>query len=500
MRTTLKIVGMMTLVAGLGLGGDVLANCQGEGPYEVIQCGQQTWFAVPPAGSGAVTAQWWQLGFGNATNAVDPTGSLGIDGSGFYYDAVVNYSTTWVGNDSGAAQLDIRDASFIGGPPGSLCFSSAANWAAPGVDGCSDNDRLALTVPGVGINQSDAFLNRYWAGATAGTLRYSNQVDSPMATLLKESNGLNFALAFFATTSRGQSATDIASGGFSMNALSNGDPNPVTSRNDVVPWQPVPQPSISADFVNPADKLNSARILAVSWTPIRLVHDGTTRKCRNAANTADCSTLGTLAGSAVGVGVLDQGPLAHYVLEQTPYASGACGTAWTAVGNMVNDPASSTSATVAPNTCVRLKTMFGRTPQVNYVQSVLDGAATAAMWDGAVRGKLGDVGYHVVSRTTVIGGSAVSQKATLTVVEKNKNALTVKWETSSELNVTGFDIVGIDNKGGKQVIGTAACKSCTTGLSESYTQVIAAGQSKGYKKVQVVMQPSGEGSNVLDLK
>jgi hypothetical protein len=503
----------MAVVAGLGLVDQVFANCQGEGPYEVIQCGQQTWFAPPPTGTGTIKSQWWQLGFGNATNAPDPTASKGIDGSGFYYYA--GYSTVFLGIDSGQTgvgtfqPLDLAPAALVGGPVGALCFSSAANWGAPGVDGCPDNNRASLTVPAPGADGSPTpknLLNPYFAGTVIGTLRYNQQVDSPMAVLLTESSGRNFALAFFATASRGASPTrenDASSGNYQMGALINGDPNPVrVGQNNIVPWQPVPDPNIAATFVNPGDTVNSDRILAVSWSPIRLVHDGSVRKCRNATNTADCTTLGTLAGNTVGVGVLDQGPLAHYMVEKTPLnpTTLLCDSTWVSAGPAVDHPASSTSVTVGPNTCVRLTTAFGRSPQVTFVSSIASDATSTAMWDASVRGRLGDIGYGVSSAARQIGGPQVSQQAVLTVATKNKNAVTVKWQTTTELNITGFDIVGIDQRGGRKVLASAACKSCTTGLGESYTQVVPAGQLQGSKKIQVVMKPSGEASNILDVK
>lgn len=510
MKRALKIVGLMAVVAGLGLGDQALANCQGEGPYEVIQCGQQTWFATPPSGTGVISSQWWQLGFGNATNPVDATGSKGLDGSGFYYYA--GYPTEFVGIDNGVAVLDLAPAGFIGGPAGSLCFSSAANWAAPGVDGCVDNNRNFGTVsaPGAAVPAAPKdLLNPYFAGTTVGTLRYNQQLDSPMAVLLTESNGLNFALAFFATASRGPSPVrenDTSSGNYQMGALINGDPNPVrVGQNNIVPWQPVPSPTIAATFVNPTDTTNSDRILAINWTPIRLVHDGSVRKCRNLANTADCTTLGTRPGNTVGIGVLDQGTLARYVVEKTNLDSGTstCGSTWVPAdpnAAAVEHPGSSTTVTVGPNTCVRLRTSFGRPPQIAYVSSVAGDTDSIAMWDAAVRGKLGDIGYSVASRAQKVGGPLVSQKAVLTVAAKNKNALTVKWETNTELNITGFDIVGIDQRGGRKVLASAACKSCTTGLGESYTEVVQAGQLHGSKKIQVVIKPSGETSNILDVK
>ena len=94
----------------------------------------------------------------------------------------------------------------------------------------------------------------------------------------------------------------------------------------------------------------------------------------------------------------------------------------------------------------------------------------------------------------------VSQKATLTLASRERGSLHVAFATDTELNVTGFDIVGIDGKGGKKVLGSVACSQCTTGLSASYDELIPGAKVQGSKKVQVVMQPSGAVSNTLDLK
>src|SRR5262249_37779715 len=147
-------------------------------------------------------------------------------------------------------------------------------------------------------------------------------------------------------------------------------------------------------FVDPLNPSTSDRIVTMTWTPIRLVHDNSTRPCFTPAN-VPCSTL----GGATGVGVLDQGPLAHYVIEKATLNAGtsSCLNDWTAAGPAVDHPANTTNATVPPNTCVRLKTSFGRTPSASM------GPTGATNWDNAVRGKLGDIGYNVVSGARKIG-------------------------------------------------------------------------------------------------
>jgi hypothetical protein len=182
-------------------------------------------------------------------------------------------------------------------------------------------------------------------------------------------------------------------------------------------------------------------------------------------------------------------------------ATGLCGTTWTKVaGASVNHPTNTMNASgIAPQTCVRLATRFGRTQTTPF-----NPAATTVARDAnrlaAQTGRLGDLGYQVESRATKVGGPTVSQKATLTVASKNKNMITVSWETTSELSVTGFDILGIDAKGGTKVVGSKTCTQCNSGLGASYTELIPSGTFQGSKKVQIRMQPSGDLSNTLDLK
>jgi hypothetical protein len=202
------------------------------------------------------------------------------------------------------------------------------------------------------------------------------------------------------------------------------------------------------------------------------------------------------------VGVLDQGPLIHYDMETTALTGGTCGTTWTKIsGASVDHPGTTMNVVgVAPQTCVRLATRVGRTPAQAFRLTPLTAATRDLNRLDAQTGKLGDIGYQVESAATKIGGPAVSQKATLTVASKNKNMIMVSWETTSELSVTGFDILGIDGKGGVKVVGSKTCTQCNSGLGASYTELIPSGTFQGSKKVQIRMQPSGDLSNTLDLK
>jgi hypothetical protein len=261
MLKVLKLAASVAVTASLGLAGAAFANCQGEGPYEFRQCGI-TWFDPPPAGSGAVSTFWWSVGYGNA-NGFQSATNAAQDGSGFLPTPLPG---VFCGNDSGTlntVDLGLIDASQFGGPPGSLCFGAISNWGSPGIDGCGDINRNAAG-GGAAVGVSDNYLNIYWVPAYGpGVLYYASQVDAPMGVVMKESNGLNFALAFYATRSRGKDPADFSPGDYNVGALINGGPS--TTGPNVIQWQPVPQPVISAVLANPADP-NSLRNLTLTWT------------------------------------------------------------------------------------------------------------------------------------------------------------------------------------------------------------------------------------------
>ena len=501
MKNNLKLMTVLGVVALASVAGQaVLANCvEPSGQvYEVRQCAKRTWFAALPGGATIASTQWWALGFGN-TGAVQSGANTSSDGSAFVPTPLPG---VFIGMDSGnldAVGLDLVDAAplGIGAPAGTKCFSSRANWGAPGVDSCIDANRNDTAGFGA-ASGSDSYLNIYWdTNVGVGTRYFNHQLDPPMGVLLKDSTGTRFALAFFASQTRNQDPNDLTSGELDMGALVNGDPGP--SGNNVVAWQSVPEPNTSSTLSNPADT-NSPRNVTMTWTAARVITDNSTRPCFQSDGVTPCTSL----GGATGVGVNDQGPLVHYEMESAALNTGTntCDTTWTVVpGTTVNHPATTTSASgIAPNTCLRLRTRFGRTPSASF-----NPAATTTARDAnrlaAQTGTLGDLGYSVSSTARRIGGATVSQNAVLTVATRNKNTVTVTWNTTSELSVTGFDIVGIDAKGARKVVASSvACKACTTGLGASYTELVAGNKFEGSKKVAIVMQPSGVTSNSLDLK
>jgi len=478
MKTGWKILAALALVAGLGMAADgVYAACSNEGHlgYPIVQCGNRTWFAPPPAGSGPITVAWWQLGFGNA----NVNTGLGTNGAGFV-------SPNFNGNDTGIvtnfADLDFVDATFIGGPPGSMCFSSATNWIAGGIDGCADDTRDGATGTLYAYSRDDNILNKYFNGLGPGngpTLDY--QTDNAMAFLITEGSGKAFALAFLANLTRNGDPLDGSEGSFQFAKIINGDNNTqVPPQPTVIPWQPIPSPSISATFSIPGDT-SSPRILAMSWTGVRLVHDGSNRPSTDTSNFPD-----TANGGSAGVGVMNMGRLVRYSVEQSPMdAVGNCTGVWTPIPGSTTGNTQAT-VTVPQNNCVRLTSAFGRTPS-GLTPSVIT----------ARRGQLGDIGYQVSSAAIKIGGSLVSQKVSISSVKKSGGSLIVDFSSSTELNVSKFSIYGVDQKGKETLLGSTNCTSCTTGLGNGYSVTV---KGAGVKSVYVVMDPSGEKSDVVSVR
>jgi len=395
----------------------VYAFCSNEGPYNIRQCstptGTPAWFAPPPAGSGTLSAAWWQIGMGNRA-VVDPTqgaSSNPIDGDGFIDTPNPG---RFIGNDSGALTIGMADgtqsggmdlisATDVGGPPGSLCFSVSASWALF-LDGCADQNRTYSST-GNTVDISDYYLNPYFSAATGGRGIYSDYalVDSAMGVLLTESTSRHFALAFFSSTTRAHNENDIFDRGFDMGALINGDPNPIDARNNIVPWQDVPFPFVQI-VSGPSPNLD----LRLTWPSIRIVHDGSSRP-----NTA--ATIDPISGRHVlgldpnglpltGVGVLQEPVLARYQVEYRAFDSGTTcdpNAAWTNVGPplfqapQINQVLESL-VTVPEDVCVRLRTTFGRVPTATFRTTPATATTRNQNRFDAQAGRLGDLGYEVV--------------------------------------------------------------------------------------------------------
>ena len=522
MRGSLKILAIVVAVGLVGVSGELLANCnEASTPanYPVRQCitaaGTPSWFAAPPVGSGPVSATWWTLGFGNRP-VVDPSAGANAEptgGSGFITGAVsaTNHGT-WIGNDSGnltvGAATGAPDGGLdlipsVPGGPGSLCFSFGASWGLPFVDGCTDLNRTYGSLGGAG-QVSDGYLNVYWSGVPGAYTQYS-LVDSPMGVLLTEGSNKNFAAAFFSATSRAGSDTDIFDRGFDMGAIDNGNPNPSGGNDNVIPWQAIPEPNVSV-AVDPNDE---SRIVSLSWSHIRLVHDGSSRLNPGATTEGTGRhVLGTPAPA--GVGVLEQPELASYLVETKGIVGADCdaGAPWVSAGaGALVVPATalpagsplSTNVDVAPNSCVRLTTRLGRVP----TQSMrTTGTASTNRTENrldAQAGNFGDVGYQVSGTVRKIGEAFLSAKPVLrkaTIAQKN---LVVEFETLGEFEAQSFDIVAKDRKGNTTVIATVECSQCSSGIGAQYRVDVPVSTLRGASSVYVVMQPAGTASESIDI-
>jgi len=505
----LRIPLVLALVLTLSLAADLLANCRNEGPYPIQQCQSGTYFAPPPAGSGSVSAAWWQLGFGNRS-IVDPTNGFSnnaSDGDGFIDTPLPGI---FIGNDSGSLTIgpidgtptggmDLISAGMIGGPAGSLCFAEGANWALPFLDGCPDNNVLVWL--GGGYDRSDDILNPYWSWLVDGPGTYAThaQLDRPMGFLLTEGTETYFALAFVATESRGKNESDVSPGGFDLGSLVNGDPNPFSGEPNVIPWQPVPQPNYSVSFADPSDS-NSERLVAMSWTPIRLVHDGSIRP--NILTTwIDEDFLRDLLGSmVVGAGVLDQPELARYQVQSRGVDDlDACGSLdnWVDLGTPTIHPERTSTVLVPPDTCIRLCTILGSIPEATLRETPSVGALGFNRFN-AQAAMLGDIGYQVCSRPRLIGGPLLTETTVLRgAVLKGRNTLVVEFETLSESNVTRFDIMAHDRRGDERKLAEVDCLECSTGVGAKYSLEQILPSHRGIKSVFVLTWPSQYRSNEI---
>jgi hypothetical protein len=484
----------MVLLAGTGAFCDQLLAACGDGAiqiYEVEQCPYHAWFEAPPAGSGTVSAAWWQVGFGNLNVNVG-----GINnGSGWRGSPA---PAIFMGNDSGLNTgdpnlLDIGSAVPFGGPAGSLCVgvSGSANWARPGIDGCADNVRTGLGPKG--YSKDDNHLNTYYysaltlAGGYLGTYTLAYQTDAPMAVLLTESTGKWYALAMFASTPRPGKENDAAPGNFSMGAISNGVLNTATGQRNIIPWRRVPlgtpgdpnTGTVTATFADPNNPTTSPRILAMTWTgptAASVISDGSTRP------TADTTM------PVSGVGVMDQGPLVRYAVETAPIQAGppiACG-AFATVIPVDPNAGTSTTVTVNPDTCVRLRTIVGRTP-----------FTSTASLANASSGRLGDLQTSTVTNPILVGGSLVSARVVIDSATKKGGEIFVTFHTGAELGTPTYSVRGVGANGKEITLASVPCSACDSGLGGSYTVTVS---GKGGVKSIYIVSSTGDKSNTVQVK
>jgi len=524
----LRVLGVLALVAMFAAAGQVMANCQSEGPYPIRQCstaaGTPSWFAPKPVDGGTISATWWILGAGNRA-AVDPTiGVSGdpVDGDGFIDTPLPG---TFIGVDSGALSvgpvtgnpdggLDLINAAVGAGTPlamGGLCFSASANWAIPFVDGCSDQNRLYSALGGGG-DFSDDYQDPYFSGATGGPGIFSDYalVDAPMGVLLTESNNKYFAVAFFSSTSRNGDPNNIFDRGYDMGAITNGDPNPVTpsGNNNIVPWQSIPAPILST-AIDP----NNNRIVSASWSSARMVRDTTSRPNSGAMTDLAAGGRHVLGkdrngANLTGVGVMEQPELVSYRLERKPISGSDCDAnqPWVSAGLPVVPGVSTpggtplfTSVTVPPDTCIRLTTHFGRIPSETFASSPATLVTRNSNRFAAQAGNLGDIGYDVSSGTRKIGGPLASDKPILRGATFEQKNLVVAFETLGEMATQSFQVVAKDRRGVTSIVATVECAQCSSGVGSDYRVLVPAMDVRTAKSVYVVALPSGSISNEITI-
>ncbi len=529
MKRSSRILGILCLiavVAALAATGEVLANCQNEGPYPVRQCstadGMPAWFAPKPADGGTIAATWWILGAGNRL-ALDPSGGASptpVDGDGFIDSPNPGI---FIGVDSGILTsgpatgyvnggLDLVDAEVYSGSPlsaGGLCFSSAANWALPFVDGCSDQNRTYYAL-GSGGDFSDNYIDTYWAEVSGGvgTLSDYALVDAPMGVLLTESNNKYFAIAFFSSTNRMMDPNDIFDKGYDMGQIVNGDDNPANpaGNDNVIPWQLIPQP-----FIGAAIDPNTDRILSFQWQSIRIVRDNSSRASTHAGTDPanGLHTLGNAFGGGVvpGVGILDQPELVSYIVQSKPIVGVDCdaNAPWTNQGAGIVPPIDqpggtplATTATVPQNTCVRLTVHFGRIPTATMQPGTTVPIRNANRFN-AQAGNLGDLGYEVSSTAVKVGGTLLSDRPVLRSATMTQRNLVVKFETLGEIELRDFDVMARDRRGTASVVANVQCTECSSGVGAESLVEVPRAAVRTATSVFVIAHPSETQSNELEI-
>jgi len=383
MRAVSRHLAALAVVAA-GWTGETFAICNEFGGFAIFQCAERAWFAPPPAGSGAVSGVWWQIGFGNE---ILNTG-LGSNGTGN------SDATTFNGNDSGGFTPDLVDArASLGGdarvPQGALCLRNN-NFGNSGVDGCCDNFRDPNLPGGTG---DDGYLNPefnvyYWQDLHYLVPSNDWVVDYPMGALLRETSDNFFAVAAVATSPR-TGPSDFGRGDFNFKQVSNGGANPITGRNDIIPWQRIPGQPDPGDpntilVQNIAFLDVTTMILDLGWSPAVLHSDLSSRP----------STNSTISNPGGGVGTADMGPLVRYVVEAQaivnpadPYGS-LDPNGWSAAATHY-PPDANAQVIVARDTCVRLRTHFGKAPE-----------AVSTTTANCRLGRCGDLGYDVIGGLT----------------------------------------------------------------------------------------------------
>ncbi|MBI3447625.1 MAG: hypothetical protein HY049_01700 [Acidobacteria bacterium] len=386
-RRAMILLARCGLVAALGItaAAPASAACRKPGGFAIFQCSDRGYFEPPPEGTSQITALFWQVGFGNAVvNNGDGTGGAGIAPLGVFS-----------GNDNGLWRVPLADARTALGdarvPEGSVCLASA-NWIDRGVDGCCDNMRDPEM-----LSAMDGFLNPLFDPRLlqkTGDLAPAPErlQDYPMAILLRDESSAWFAVAAVATAPR-TGLGDIRQGAFSFGGIIDGNPNPVTSTRNAVPWQRSPAATLSV--AGPGGEPDSWRVGA-TWGAVTIATDGS--RIPSQAHALD--------NPGKGVGVADMGPLVAYdiqtahlsdaLIDEAGYPIGAA-LVWDTIATVTETRA---EVEVPEDTCLRVAAHFGKVP----------GTRSVSLAECAV-GHCGDVGYVVPGPAQCLEGPALKGSA-----------------------------------------------------------------------------------------
>jgi len=485
MKRGFRALAVLAAVAVTSAGPAAFAGCGDFGGFAIFQCGDRAYFNPPPAGAGAVSSVFWQIGYGNNTlndgSGTSGYGTYGVDGLG---------AGAFNGNDSGTFPIELRDARTATGsslpPAGSLCFGSN-NWANTGIDGCCDNPRdplLQISDDGILNPLYNVQRRRNGDGVFSANTQWVQ--DSPMMALLRESTGRYIAVAAVSTLKR-SGTSDDRPGSYNFRDVNDGLANLITAEPNVVPWQVCPgwnvnpdpnRPTPQSDLVHsttfdPNDR-GASHILDLGWNDVTVYSDNALRTSTNA----------TVTG---GLGTAQVGPLVRYVVETQGVVdpNDAIGSllpnGWTAVGTFTN-PTNSTQVVVAADTCVRLRTYFGANPPGTFDPNNTDTCRV---------GECGDLGYECASPPACLGGPLVSESPIeLKAIRERAGAITITWKSSAELTTTAYKINAVTKKG-SVTLGTVPATATGSGMSASYKFKAAATQLKGTRTIEIVAIPSG---------
>ncbi len=373
--------------------------CTIQGGFPVYQCGDRAWFRSPPEGSGAVTALFWQIGYGNASiNNAEGTQGTGLGPPGVFS-----------GNDSGLYEVPLIAAAPLVDPEGragveqdALCLGPV-NWGNHGVDGCCDNRRMEGPRAG-----QDRYLNANFdaelmdrEGRFAPDLE--GMTDHPMAVLLREETGRWFAVAAVAPFERPSDRPDIRSGHYTFASIADGETNPLTGARNIIPWQAAPSLTLEEDpspraggdsgVTDSGEKRSGTRRFDARWDPV-ILHSDHSRRSSEAGK----------AKSSGGVGALEMGPLVSYSIERVrllPEMVSAGGIPMREIllwERVLTTGEPSGSLDLAEDSCARAVVNLGRSPSspgIGFIPCAL--------------GRCGDVGYSIPGPPVCVEGPILAR-------------------------------------------------------------------------------------------